>query len=166
MLWLSASPSSAPWTRLDLARAEVVTMVKKLADKHHSAALAQLASRVSAAMRISHGATKQPETQSSRLKLRRKRGPSLGRPSARPPVISRHPTPRSKSWPSQFRRARETSTVPQRSVRRKRRSSASKRPSSLTWLTPWAGQSASWKRTWLRTRQPWRRSAPHRASTV
>merc|ERR1740123_650282 len=39
-------------TRLDLARAEVVTMVKKLADKHHSAALAQLASRMSAVMRF------------------------------------------------------------------------------------------------------------------
>merc|ERR1719323_2918201 len=39
-------------TRLDLARAEVVTMVKKLADKHHSAALAQLASRMSAVIRF------------------------------------------------------------------------------------------------------------------
>merc|ERR1719264_1064073 len=39
-------------TRSDLARAEVVTMVKKLADKHHSAALAQLASRMSAVMRF------------------------------------------------------------------------------------------------------------------
>merc|ERR1719336_1441880 len=39
-------------TKLDLARAEVVTMVKKLADKHHSAALAQLASRMSAIMRF------------------------------------------------------------------------------------------------------------------
>merc|ERR1719510_1341326 len=39
-------------TRSDLARAEVVTLVKKLADKHHSAALAQLASRMSAVMRF------------------------------------------------------------------------------------------------------------------
>merc|ERR1719511_652754 len=39
-------------TRLDLARAEVVTMVKKLAQKHHSAALAQLASRMSAVRRL------------------------------------------------------------------------------------------------------------------
>merc|ERR1719264_1446523 len=39
-------------TRLDLARAEVVTMVKKLAQKHHSAALAQLASRMSAVIRF------------------------------------------------------------------------------------------------------------------
>merc|ERR1712032_1385906 len=36
----------------DLANAEVVTMVKKLAQKHHSAALAQLASRISAVMRM------------------------------------------------------------------------------------------------------------------
>merc|ERR1719362_830421 len=39
-------------TRLDLARAEVVTMVKKLAEKHHSAALAQLASRMPAVIRF------------------------------------------------------------------------------------------------------------------
>merc|ERR1719511_15441 len=39
-------------TRLDLARAEVVTMVKKLAQKHHSAALSQLASRMSAVIRF------------------------------------------------------------------------------------------------------------------
>merc|ERR1712190_110688 len=36
----------------DLANAEVVTMVKKLAQKQHSAALAQLASRISAVMRL------------------------------------------------------------------------------------------------------------------
>merc|ERR1719461_1846967 len=39
-------------TRSDLARAEVVTLVKRLADKHHSAALAQLASRISAVLRF------------------------------------------------------------------------------------------------------------------
>merc|ERR1719382_498506 len=39
-------------SRADLANAEVVTMVKKLAQKHHSAALAQLASRISAVMRL------------------------------------------------------------------------------------------------------------------
>merc|ERR1719195_1392487 len=39
-------------TRSDLARAEVVTMVKKLAEQHHSAALAQLASRMSAVIRF------------------------------------------------------------------------------------------------------------------
>merc|ERR1712039_632472 len=39
-------------SRADLKNAEVVTMVKKLAQKHHSAALAQLASRISAVMRL------------------------------------------------------------------------------------------------------------------
>merc|ERR1719444_187515 len=39
-------------SRADLANAEVVTMVKKLAQTHHSAALAQLASRISAVMRL------------------------------------------------------------------------------------------------------------------
>merc|ERR1740130_1940976 len=33
-------------TRADLAKSEVITMVKKLAHDHHSAALAQLASRI------------------------------------------------------------------------------------------------------------------------
>merc|ERR1711920_740961 len=39
-------------TRADLAGAEVVTMVKHLSQKHHSAALAQLASRIAAVMRL------------------------------------------------------------------------------------------------------------------
>merc|ERR1712066_459138 len=39
-------------SRMDLANVEVVTMVKKLAQQHHSAALAQLASRISAVMRL------------------------------------------------------------------------------------------------------------------
>merc|ERR1712217_301969 len=39
-------------TGSDLARAEVVTLVKKLADKHHSTALSQLASRIAAVMRF------------------------------------------------------------------------------------------------------------------
>merc|ERR1719476_1072451 len=39
-------------SRADLAGAEVVTMVKKLAQTHHSAALAQLASRIFAIMRL------------------------------------------------------------------------------------------------------------------
>merc|ERR1719203_1487790 len=39
-------------SRADLAGAEVVTMVKKLAQTHHSAALAQLASRIGAVMRL------------------------------------------------------------------------------------------------------------------
>jgi hypothetical protein len=43
--------SSRLQTRADLANAEVVGLLKKLATTHHSAALAQLASRVSAVMR-------------------------------------------------------------------------------------------------------------------
>merc|ERR1711920_128441 len=39
-------------SRADLAGAEVVSMVKKLAQTHHSAALAQLASRIGAVMRL------------------------------------------------------------------------------------------------------------------
>jgi len=39
-------------TRADLARAEVVSMVRKLAREHHSAALAQLASRIAAVMKL------------------------------------------------------------------------------------------------------------------
>jgi chromosome segregation ATPase len=42
-------------TKADLANAEVFTMVKNLARKHHSAALAQLASRIQAVIRL--GAT-------------------------------------------------------------------------------------------------------------
>jgi len=40
-------------SRADLARSEVLTMVKKLAQQQHSAALAQLANRISAALRSS-----------------------------------------------------------------------------------------------------------------
>merc|ERR1712083_40227 len=39
-------------TRADLASAEVVTMVKNLARKQHSVALAELASRIAAVMRL------------------------------------------------------------------------------------------------------------------
>merc|ERR1719245_1006160 len=39
-------------TRMDLARIEVETLVKRLAEKHHSAALAQLASRIAAVLRL------------------------------------------------------------------------------------------------------------------
>merc|ERR1719238_552158 len=42
-------------TRADLAGAEVVGIVRKLAKQHHSAALAQLASKITAVMR--YGAT-------------------------------------------------------------------------------------------------------------
>jgi chromosome segregation ATPase len=46
-------------TREDLARIEVVTLVKRLAKEHHSAALAQLASRIAATLRFS-GAGQDP----------------------------------------------------------------------------------------------------------
>merc|ERR1712008_93880 len=42
--------SSRLQTRADLAHAEVVVLVKRLAREHHSAALAQLASRVAAVL--------------------------------------------------------------------------------------------------------------------
>mmetsp|Transcript_40022 Transcript_40022/g.128352 ORF Transcript_40022/g.128352 Transcript_40022/m.128352 type:complete len:717 (+) Transcript_40022:61-2211(+) len=49
-------------TRADLANIEVVTLVKKLAKEHHSAALAQLASRISAVMRFGSSAGEDPFT--------------------------------------------------------------------------------------------------------
>merc|ERR1719327_2244113 len=39
-------------TRMDLANVEVLSLVKKLAQEHHSVALAQLASRISAVLRL------------------------------------------------------------------------------------------------------------------
>merc|ERR1711934_274725 len=48
---LQASEQSRLRTSADLAQAEVVTLVKKLARQHHSAALAQLASRMAAEFR-------------------------------------------------------------------------------------------------------------------
>uniref|UniRef100_A0A7S1PNG7 Uncharacterized protein n=1 Tax=Alexandrium catenella TaxID=2925 RepID=A0A7S1PNG7_ALECA len=47
-------------TRADLANAEVINLVKKLAKEQHSAALAQLASRISAVMRFGAGAGEDP----------------------------------------------------------------------------------------------------------
>jgi len=44
----------------DLARSEVVTLVKKLAKKHHSAALAQLASRIAAVVRYGSASAEDP----------------------------------------------------------------------------------------------------------
>merc|ERR1719174_2358446 len=44
--FLQASSKSKMQTRADLANSEVITLVKKLAHDHHSAALAQLASRI------------------------------------------------------------------------------------------------------------------------
>merc|ERR1719401_2713721 len=48
---LQVAVSSKLQTHADLANSEVVTMVKKLAKEHHSAALAQLASRISAVVK-------------------------------------------------------------------------------------------------------------------
>merc|ERR1719359_2179947 len=45
--FLQVASASRMQTRADLANTEVVTLVKKLAREHHSAALAQLASRIS-----------------------------------------------------------------------------------------------------------------------
>merc|ERR1711920_879684 len=47
-------------SRADLANAEVVTLVKKLAQTHHSAALAQLASRISAVLRLGSSGSDDP----------------------------------------------------------------------------------------------------------
>merc|ERR1719499_1227264 len=44
--------SSRLMTRADLANAEVVNLVKRLAEEHHSVALAQLASRIEAVVRF------------------------------------------------------------------------------------------------------------------
>jgi hypothetical protein len=59
---LQVAEGSRLETRADLARAEVVTMVKKLAQTHHSAALAQLASRISAVLRFGASAGSDPFT--------------------------------------------------------------------------------------------------------
>jgi len=47
-------------TRTDLRRAEVLTLVKRLAKEHHSAALAQLASRISAVLKLGSSAGEEP----------------------------------------------------------------------------------------------------------
>jgi len=47
-------------TGADLARSEVITLVKKLARQHHSAALAQLASRIAAVMRYGEASGDDP----------------------------------------------------------------------------------------------------------
>jgi hypothetical protein len=48
---LQTASSSKMLTRADLANSEVITLVKKLAQTHHSAALAQLASRIAVVVR-------------------------------------------------------------------------------------------------------------------
>merc|ERR1719502_654042 len=54
-LQVASKTASKLQTRADLANAEIVRLVKKLAKDHHSAALAQLASRIGAVIR--YGAT-------------------------------------------------------------------------------------------------------------
>ena len=49
--FLQTAASSQLRTRADLANSEVITLVKKLAHDHHSAALAQLASRMAVVVR-------------------------------------------------------------------------------------------------------------------
>merc|ERR1719515_632974 len=49
--FLQAASASQMTTRADLANSEVITLVKKLARDHHSAALAQLASRIAVVVR-------------------------------------------------------------------------------------------------------------------
>merc|ERR1740138_1908843 len=49
--FLQVAASSKLKTRIDLANSEVITLVKKLARDHHSAALAQLASRIAVVVR-------------------------------------------------------------------------------------------------------------------
>merc|ERR1719456_528020 len=51
LLQVASQTSSQLQTRADLANAEIVRLVKKLAKDHHSSALAQLASRIGAVIR-------------------------------------------------------------------------------------------------------------------
>jgi len=58
--FVQVASSSRLQTSADLANAEVVGLVKKLAKEHHSAALAQLASRISAVVRYGASAGEDP----------------------------------------------------------------------------------------------------------
>jgi hypothetical protein len=60
MLQQAAATGSGLRTRADLANAEVITMVKKLARDYHSAVLAQLASRMAAVIRYGASAGEDP----------------------------------------------------------------------------------------------------------
>merc|ERR1719192_1344948 len=57
---LEVSAASKLQTRADLAHAEVVVLVKRLARQHHSAALSQLASRVAAVLQYGAGNGEDP----------------------------------------------------------------------------------------------------------
>jgi hypothetical protein len=58
--FLQSSSSSSLATRADLANAEIIQLVKKLAKEHHSAALAQLASRISVVMKYGQSSGEDP----------------------------------------------------------------------------------------------------------
>jgi DNA repair exonuclease SbcCD ATPase subunit len=58
--FLQVTSNSALQTRTDLANAEIVNLVKKLAKENHSTALAQLASRIAAAVRYGSAAGEDP----------------------------------------------------------------------------------------------------------
>merc|ERR1719409_1429316 len=62
LLQVNSQTVSRLQTRADLANAEVVGLVKKLAKEHHSAALAQLASRIGAVIRYGAAAGEDPFT--------------------------------------------------------------------------------------------------------
>jgi len=57
---LQVATSSSLSTRADLKRSEVITLVKRLAQEHHSAALAQLASKIGAVVRMGAAAGGNP----------------------------------------------------------------------------------------------------------
>merc|ERR1719171_2766190 len=58
--FLQVASASKLRTRADLANFEVVDLVKRLAEKHHSAALAELASRISAVLRYGAASGEDP----------------------------------------------------------------------------------------------------------
>jgi len=57
---LQVATSSALTSRADLKKSEVITLVKRLAKEHHSAALAQLASKIGAVVRMGSAAGENP----------------------------------------------------------------------------------------------------------
>jgi chromosome segregation ATPase len=59
-LQVAAAASSKVTQRLTLAKKEVIKMVQNLAKEHHSSALAQLASRISAEMKYNHRGSADP----------------------------------------------------------------------------------------------------------
>merc|ERR1719254_431401 len=58
--FLQVKATSSMHTRADLAKSEVLAIIKKLAKEHHSAALAQLASRIAAMARYASATGEDP----------------------------------------------------------------------------------------------------------